>query len=108
MPIRPKQYTILLAGDMSQATLTSSSVDMTEFAIGAIQAVYTGSPVGTFKLQISNDNSTFSDYTGSSNAITVAGDFMWNLVDAGYSYVRLVYTKTSGTGSVTAKAVAKG
>ncbi len=108
MPIRPKQYAILTAGDMSQATLTSSSVDMTEFALGAIQAVFTGAPVGTFKLQISNDGTTFSDYTGSSAAISAAGDFIWNLVDAGYLSVRLVYTKTSGTGSVTAKAVAKG
>lgn len=120
--MRFDQVQILTAGDLSQATVTSNGIDLQQLYVASIQAVYTGSPVGTFVVQVSNDivkidpsvaNQAANvvnwiDYSGSSLAISAAGSNMWNLTDMGYRWVRLKYTKTSGTGAVTAIFTAKG
>lgn len=70
-----------------------------------IQAVWTGTPTGTFKLQISGDPQSnvpgaaptnWSDYSGSSEAISAAGNFYWNVGEVFFNWVRLVYTDGSG------------
>lgn len=106
--MRVFEYTLLSAGDMSQATVTSNSQQLVQMAVASIQAVFTGSPVGTLKLQISNDNSNWTDYTNSSVSVTTSGNFLWNLVSVGFQYVRVVYTKSSGTGSLTVTVSGKG
>lgn len=109
--------------NMASATITSRGVWLGHIADFSIQLVFTGAPVGTFKLQASNDVGTedkggagWSD-TGvthwtdldSSQAISAAGDLMYNYRGAGFRWVRVVYTKTSGTGTITvAKANCKG
>lgn len=109
------------AGDMA-GSLNSNAIDLNQQYVAAIQAVFTGAPVGTFKLQISNDSPAinpgsvnkgsgvvnWTDYTGSSQAISAAGNFSWLLADIGYRWVRLVYTRSSGTGSLTAAISSKG
>lgn len=89
----------------------------------AIQLVFTGSPVGTLRIQASADSGTpdgglspqangvtnWTDITASDVAITTAGNTMINVQNAGYNWVRLVYVSTSGTGSLTsARANVKG
>lgn len=89
----------------------------------SIQLIFTGAPVGTFKLQASNDPgmpdggqtpqaanvTNWTDITGSPQAISAAGNIMWNVENAGYTFVRVVYTVTSGTGTLTsARANVKG
>lgn len=88
--------TILTAGDMSTATVVSNGIDMNQMFGGSIQAVFTGAPVGTLTLEISNDIvtqipggganlasgvTTWTTYTGSSQAISAAGDFTYILAD---------------------------
>lgn len=103
---------ILSACDMSTASCTSIGVDLNQLNLLAMQAVYTGAPVGTLKVQVSNDNVVvglgadpasnvvnWTDYTGSSVAISAAGNTLYNMTFAGYRWARIVYTKTSGTGS---------
>ena len=46
---------IITAGDMAQATVASNGIDMNQMIVASIQAVYSGAPVGTLQLQISND-----------------------------------------------------
>ena len=120
--MRFEPVTILSAGDMSTATLTSTGIDMNQIVLASIQAVYTGAPVGTLILEVSNDiikinptvaNQsanvvTWTTYTGSSVSVSAAGDFVWNLTDIGYRWLRMKYTKTSGTGSLTAVFSGKG
>lgn len=120
MRFEPKQ--IISAGDMSQATVVSNGIDMNQIALASIQAVYTGAPVGTLTLEISNDIvaidptvanqgaavTNWSTYTGSSLAISAAGNFTYNLSDIGYRWIRVKYTKTSGTGTINATLSAKG
>ena len=98
------------------ADYASSPIYLAYVGDYAIQLVFTGSPVGTFKLQASNDAATeiegnsilsvnplanWTDITGSDQAIAAAGNHMWNVSDTGYSFVRVVYTRTSGSGSLT-------
>lgn len=70
-----------------------------------LQAVYTGTPNGFFKLQASNDDvpltsqvTNWTDVIGSTQLISSSGSIMWNLNGAFYRWVKIVYTVTSGTG----------
>lgn len=110
--IQYKTLQIVTAGDMS-ANINSNGPDLQGINEYYIQAVFTGSPVGTFKLQVSSDivavgsdtNPSANvvnwiDYTGSSQSISAAGNFAWKVDAGGERYVRLVYTFSSGTGSL--------
>lgn len=114
---------IVTAGDMAQATVVSNGIDMNQIFGGSISAVFTGSPVGTLTLEISNDIvatpvagganlasavNTWTTYTGSSYAISAAGDFTYVLADTNYRWLRMKYTKTSGTGTINAYFSGKG
>lgn len=99
---------LIVNGDMSGNITQSVTQPMIGIALSAIQAVWTGSPVGTLKLQISNDNVTYTDYTGSSTAVSGAGNFIWNLLDVGYRYIRVAYTAASGSGTLNANISIKG
>jgi len=80
----------------------------------SLQLIFTGSPSGTFVIQVSNDPLSYedvkngaktignwSDYTGSTSIITAAGDLFFNIKDAGYKWARVKYVFTAGTGSLT-------
>lgn len=79
----------------------------------AVQCTYTGTPNGTFKLQGSNDvgqinaqseaqQSTgvthWTDIADSDIVVAAAGDFMVNYQNAGFTWVRLVWT-AAGAGT---------
>lgn len=112
---------LLTNGDMS-GNLISNGINLNQVFMFSIQAIFTGAPVGTLKLQISNDDVpvgalgqnpainvvNWTDYTGSSSAVAAAGDFMWIVSDGGYQWVRAVYTFTSGTGSLNIEYNGKG
>lgn len=65
------------------------------------QISYTGTPTGTFTVQVSNDNTTWQDLTLSA-AVTASGAAGNDFIDCetAAKYIRLVYTRTSGTGSL--------
>lgn len=96
--------------DLSTASITTSAINV-NFRIGfSIGLVFTGSPVGTFKLQASNDQTetassvasdTWADITGSTVNVTAANTIVWNHADMYSRWVRIVWTKTSGTGTIT-------
>lgn len=99
----------------------SLSADYTSPAMGllqmygiAIQAIWTGTPVGNLKLQVSLDYNpgltqtagaanagTWNDYNGSTQDTTGITSFTYNVTDAFFPWIRLVYTSTSGTGTLT-------
>lgn len=87
----------------------------------SIQAIFTGSPVGTVKLQGSSDvapDANFSaanfsvinwtDISGSSQSISSAGNVAWDISRTGFSWIRVVYTSSSGAGTITAQIFTKG
>ena len=79
----------------------------------SVQASYTGTPAGTFKLQGSNDVGNinaqseanqsvgvthWTDIADSTITVAAAGDFMINYQNCGFEWVRLVWT-ASGVGT---------
>ncbi len=81
----------------------------------SIQLVFTGTPNGAFSLQASDDAGTpdggttpqasnvthWTDVTGSSQSISAAGNLMYQVQNAGYNWVRVIYTASSSTGTLT-------
>lgn len=90
------------------ASFQSIAQALEHYTIYSVQAVYTGSPVGTITLAASNNGTDWDTIAGSSQAISAAGSTMFNVTGAGYLYVRLEYAFTSGSGTVTAVYVGKG
>ncbi len=79
----------------------------------SVQASWTGTPTGTFKLQCSFNGGAFVDVPGASAEFTAnsqaqpaggAGSAVWNWVNVPGNMVRLLYTATSGTGTLTVTA----
>lgn len=100
---------IITAGSMA-TSLTSTSTEIKEYKGYAIQAVWSAgsTPVGSTKLQVSLDNTTFTDVTGSDLAVSGnSGSNFYNVELANYPYVRLVYTRTSGSGTLNVSISAK-
>lgn len=100
------QFDILIADaeDVS-SDFTSEGVPVAETVTFCVHASFTGSPVGSIKLQASNDPDLlgWGDITDSIQAISAAGSYILNYDSPGFSHVRLVYTFTSGTGVLNAK-----
>ena len=101
---------VLVTNAVMNTTITSPAVQLDQIIGYAIQAVYTGTPTGTFKLQASNDPvklaydvnpqtpTNWTDIANSSYSVSSAGIYTWNVTDVFYTFVRLVYTDgSSGT-----------
>ncbi len=119
-----------IANENLQTTATSmgTSFNMRALYLGhivnySVQLTFTGTPTGSFKLQCSDDPgmpdggqtpqalnvTNWTDVAGSSQSITTAGNIAYNVQNAGYNWVRVVYTASSSTGSLTvARANIKG
>lgn len=100
MSVRPVKQTVISAGDMSTASLTSTVVNKPNHHHVSFQCVATGAPVGTYTLQESNDGTNWE--TVSTLAITAAGSARLEAIFVTAPKVRLVYTRTSGTGTLNA------
>lgn len=109
---------ILSASDMS-SDVTSDAMQLEQYLGYAIGITITGSPVGILLLQGSCDPpqtpmgvqpspSTFIDIGGTSNSITTATTVLYNMYPVQYNWVRIKYTRTSGSGAITATFNAKG
>jgi len=106
---------LLQGSAITAANFTSEGYYLGHITNYAVQVVFTGSPVGVLKVQVScdvgNPNAPFPhsddsvqnwvDLSGATANISGAGTVLMNLVDAGYSWARLAYIHTSGSGSIT-------
>jgi len=110
-----KIYQVITNGDMSQATLTSKVTGIQYMDNIPIQLNFTGTPTGTFAVQGSLDYS--QDFQGnvtsvgnwvplvlspSPAATGAAGSILLDLNQLSFPWIRVVYTKTSGTGTLNA------
>lgn len=83
------------------STRTGASVDISDCSSVYAQLIWSGgaTPIGTFSLQFSADNSTFTDsatplaVTGNSGSVNI------NFASPGAPFARIIYTRTSGTGT---------
>jgi len=100
-------YPLVVDGSLD-ANLTSPSFHIHQGWLVSIQAVWTGDPIGSLELLISNDNINFSVYTGSTTVVNGPGNFLWNCIACGFNYVQVNYTYGSNTGSINISANYKG
>lgn len=98
---------IVTNGSMS-SNVTSPVIDLSKTDGYSVSATWTGSPVGTIKLQVSRDNVTFFDYPSSATAVSGPGNAMWEITTAFYGYVKLAYVFSSGSGTLNAGILGKG
>lgn len=114
--MRTSNDSLDLDGTNMAVDITSDPVWLQNIVNYNLQLVFTGSPVGSFKLQISNDlgnpqaveqqNQDFqivnwTDMKDSNQAISAAGNHSYEVQNAGHRWVRLIYTATSGSGTLT-------
>lgn len=74
-----------------------------------VHAIFDGatSPVGSITLEASIDGSNWSTVADSSSSVSAAGTAFWDVTKASYPMVRVKYTRTSGSGTMTIKAFTK-
>ena len=98
----------LFSNDSLAASINSSGMQLDNVTRISFQSIITGSPVGSLNLQCSNDlvNDVASvvnwqDYVSSSQAVNGVGLNMLELTAVNVKWVRLKYTRTSGSGNIT-------
>jgi hypothetical protein len=110
-------------GDLS-ANYTGPAFKIESMTLFAVCAEWAGNPTGTLALQASNnafiDNVTGPNNNENPNATWIsmtgsdyptggnAGQYFYNFDGAGFLAFRLIYTSTSGSGSIKAQLNAKG
>lgn len=106
--IRVDANNIKLASSRANA-VAGTAVDITAAAGGGTHTVTAVSTIaGTIKLQGSLDDSTYFDLSGSSQSISGAGTYMWNVDGAYYKYIRAYGDVTQGQITFSAKITIKG
>lgn len=106
-----KQFQTITSGDMSQASLTSRVTNIQRLDNIGIQLNFTGAPVGTFAVQVSADynQDTEGNVTNAGHWVPIslspspaasgsAASIYIDLAELSAPWIRVVYTKTSGTG----------
>lgn len=90
------------------ANITSNSADLSFIDGFAIYAKWTGSPAGTLKLQASLDDINYVDIANSEQTISGPSDFMWNVSQVFYDKIRVIFTRSGGTGILNVQINGKG
>lgn len=120
--MRVSNKSIITNGDMS-ADITSPAYLLDQVYGYSIQAVYTGTPNGALKLQVSCDPgpnsqvspaldqpSNWDDLASSNVSVVGAGSWTWNVDIGFYEWVRVVYTEggMADTGTLNVRINTKG
>lgn len=112
--ITKKEIKPFTSTDMG-ASFESDPISVVDFLGFSLTLNLTGAPVGTIKIQVSNDTSDIAasvtlwdDLESSSAAVSAAGTVTYNVSDVWYNKIKVVYTRTSGTGAMSAKLTGKG
>lgn len=108
-------FNIQIVTDASMASdIESIHVNVDEAASFSIQAIFTGTPMGTLQIEGSNDvpnyDNIITNWTPISDSIDniiEAGTYLLNVEFPVYSFVRLTYTRISGSGTLNARINAK-
>lgn len=91
---------VIAAGDMT-TTLTTETIDIRHQYGFSVLAAWTGSsPAGTIKVQASPDGVLWIDTGITASVSGSTGSYFVNKEWQFYPYVRVIYTPTSGTGSI--------
>lgn len=87
---------------------TSDPVWLAHIGLWSAQAVFTGTPSGNLKIQVSCDDGqntlgagvvNWTDLTDSITTVSAAGTVTYNVREAGYKWIRAVWTDTGSSGA---------
>ena len=101
---------IISAGVMSGTdVLESEHISIINLDNISLQFDWTGTPNGSFDIQVSNDNITFHSLNvlNVPAAVGAAGGFIITLNQIAQPYIKVIYTNTSGTGTLNVTIFAK-
>jgi hypothetical protein len=92
------------------ADRTSSAFDVSFADEMSIQAVWTGgsTPVGTLKVQFSNDGSTYVESATTASISGTTGSVFISLSNMSFKYAKVFLDWTSGNATISAWVLAKG
>jgi hypothetical protein len=100
LPIFILNQQVYNAQSMS-ADITSSGIEVAGLGGFAVHFIWTGTPTGSVSVEASNDNSNFVQIDTQA-FVTTDGQHLLNVERPHYKYIRLKYTRTTGTGALTA------
>ena len=105
---RTLNYDKLLVDQSMTSTFQSAATDIMNTDRAGYQISWSGTPNGTFSVEVSNDSSVWVALTLSA-AVTASGsaDDAFIDVETAARHVRLVYTASSSTGTLQAHITAK-
>jgi len=114
----------LVAAASMGADVYTNGIWLRNMNLYSIQAVWTGSPVGSIQLEISDDPVplvsspltanpaanvvNWSLFSGTNIVVTGAGSYFWRVGSVSELWVRCHYIYTSGSGSLLVQAMIKG
>lgn len=114
------KFQTITSGDMSQATITSTVTQIQFLDDIGIQFNFTGSPTGTFSVEVSIDYAQDSQgnvsnagnwvpisFSATPEASGTAGSVFLDIFGLSAPWIRSKYTKISGTGTLNAFICAK-
>lgn len=91
------------------STQVSAVTDISDTPLYSVHAVFSGSPVGVFTVEGSNVLDPTQAVVIASYAVPVSNSrILLNVEKAGYAFMYLRYTFTSGSGTLTATVCTKG
>lgn len=105
------QSLILASGATATSNYTSIVYELNGLDKYSIHVKFSDAGLaGTLKLQCSNDPTAFTapssadwvDVTNSSQSVVAGASHVWNVTEAMYKFVRFVWTRSAGTGTLTA------
>ena len=106
MTILREQGQLFNAVDLSSSQ-TSTGMMLDNVKAISIQSVFSGAPNGTIKIQCCNDLTddpslvvNWQDYDAASQTVVAAGNVMWEFDPIRVKWIRLVYTRASGSGAL--------
>ena len=98
----------LISAANAAVNQTSVPIRLSDLTTYSIQVTFSsGTLNGTLTLEVSNDNTNYSLLSSSSQTVASGVSHMWTVNNAGYDYVRVVWTASSGTGTLSAAAFLK-
>lgn len=100
-----KNKAVLSSSDMS-SNQTSEVVELNDAHGYCVHSIFSGSPVGSLIVEASNDGTNF--VAEDTHVVAAAGQRLYNKDGAYYKYIRVRYSFTSGSGSLTSYVSTKG
>ena len=104
-----KVYSLFNAQSLG-SNLTSNPIATTYVNNIGIQLHWTGAPVGTWQVEASNNSTDWFDLNIEPIPTASGSEANWgiSIVDLPYAYLRVKYSRTSGTGFATALVMLRG